>query len=172
MRRGLDYLNQLEGGGGTRMNAGITAALDFPHDPERLRFVCFLTDGFIGNEAEILTTIQQNLGATRIFSFGIGASVNRYLMEHMAKVGRGAVAISRPERQRGAHHGRFHRAAFVNPALTDLNLDWNDADVTDVFPQRIPDVFVGRPLILTGRFKSGKLPDVIVSGEAGGKRVN
>ena len=78
------------------MITGIRAALDFPHDPRQLRFVCFLTDGYIGNEAEILAEIQKRLGDSRIFSFGIGSSVNRYLIEHMAKVGRGAVAFLGP----------------------------------------------------------------------------
>src|SRR5512142_1918160 len=74
------------------MIKGIKAALDFPHDPQRLRFVCFLTDGYIGNETEILGEIHHRLGESRIFSFGIGSSVNRYLIDHMARAGRGAVA--------------------------------------------------------------------------------
>ncbi|MCX6925454.1 MAG: hypothetical protein NT154_19935, partial [Verrucomicrobia bacterium] len=49
-------------------------------------------DGYIGNETEILGAIHQRLSSARIFSFGIGSSVNRYLIDHMAKAGRGAVA--------------------------------------------------------------------------------
>src|SRR3954471_19248264 len=90
--KALHYLNQPYGGGGTMMLEGITKSLDFPHDESRLRFVCFLTDGFIGNEAEILGQIHQRLGSSRIFSFGVGTSVNRYLLDHMAKMGRGVVA--------------------------------------------------------------------------------
>jgi len=89
IRRGLGYLRSLDSEGGTMMIEGIKAALDFPHDPQRLRFVCFLTDGYIGNEAEILGEIHKRLGASRIFSFGIGSSVNRYLLDHMARLGRG-----------------------------------------------------------------------------------
>jgi Ca-activated chloride channel family protein len=170
VRRGLAYLENLEGRGGTMMNAGIQAALDFPHDPERLRFVCFLTDGYIGNEAQILTTIQSKLGATRIFSFGIGSSVNRYLMDHMAKVGRGAVAYLGPKDSAVRVMDDFIER-IRHPALTDLQLDWGGAPVTDVFPARVPDVFVGRPVVLTGRFQSGPLSRVRLSGEVGGKRV-
>ena len=92
VQQALRYLRGVNSEGGTMMIEGIKAALDFPHDPERLRFVCFLTDGFIGNEAEILGAIHERLGPSRIFSFGIGSSVNRYLLDHMAKQGRGAVA--------------------------------------------------------------------------------
>jgi len=51
IHRGLQYLQGLNAEGGTMMSEGIKAALDFPHDPHRLRFICFLTDGYIGNEA-------------------------------------------------------------------------------------------------------------------------
>ncbi|MDH5619756.1 MAG: VIT and VWA domain-containing protein, partial [Gammaproteobacteria bacterium] len=78
------YLANLNGGGGTQMIEGVKAALDFPHDPARLRFVSFLTDGYIGNEIEILGEVHKRIGASRIFSFGVGSSVNRYLMERMA----------------------------------------------------------------------------------------
>src|SRR5690606_11126115 len=81
------YVQSLSTGGGTEMIEGVKAALDFPHDPMRLRFVTFMTDGYIGNEADILREIDTRLGASRIFSFGIGSSVNRYLIERMAGVG-------------------------------------------------------------------------------------
>ena len=74
------------------MIEGVKAALDFPHDPSRLRFVCFLTDGYIGNESDILRAVHDRLGESRIFSFGVGSSVNRFLIESMARIGRGTVA--------------------------------------------------------------------------------
>ena len=76
LRKGLAYVAALNGDGPTAMLEGIKAALDFPHDPQRLRFVSFLTDGFIGNEAEILGAVRERLGAARIFSFGVGSSPN------------------------------------------------------------------------------------------------
>ena len=88
--------------GGTQMIEGIRAALDFPHDPRRLRFVTFLTDGYIGNEVQILAEIHRSIGESRVFSFGVGSSVNRYLMERMASAGRGA-------EPRAAHPKAFPR---------------------------------------------------------------
>ena len=61
---------ELNAGGPTEMIAGVRAALDFPHDPGRLRFVCILTDGCVCNEAEITGMAHERLGNTRIFSFG------------------------------------------------------------------------------------------------------
>ncbi|MDQ7780366.1 MAG: VIT domain-containing protein, partial [Planctomycetota bacterium] len=75
VRKGIAYLDGLESEGGTMMIRGIEAALDFPHDEHRLRIVSFMTDGYIGNEMEILAAIKRRLGPARIFSFGIGTSV-------------------------------------------------------------------------------------------------
>ena len=100
--RAHDYLADLTSGGGTYMVEGVKAALDFPHDPSRLRFVSFMTDGYIGNESDILAAIHRRLGASRIFSFGVGSSVNRYLLERMARTGRGVVAYLGLDRL-GAH---------------------------------------------------------------------
>jgi Ca-activated chloride channel homolog len=151
VERGLRYLDSLQGEGGTMMIEGIKAALDFAHDPQRLRFVCFLTDGYIGNEAEILGEIHRRLGAARIFSFGIGSAVNRYLIDHMAKAGRGAVAYLGPKASAARIMEDFF-GRISHPALTDLRIDWGGLGVSEVFPSSLPDLFVGRPVILTGRF--------------------
>ncbi|MBN2505775.1 MAG: VWA domain-containing protein [Verrucomicrobia bacterium] len=170
IRRALHYLAALKSEGGTMMLQGIEAALTFPHDWARLRFVCFLTDGYIGNEAQILAAIEQHLGASRIFSFGIGSSVNRYLIEHMAKVGRGAVAYLGPH-DSAAHVMDTFMARIQHPTMTDLKLDWNGWRVTDVYPQRLPDLFVGRPVILTGRFEGAPDAEIRITGHAGAQPV-
>lgn len=170
IRKGLRYLASLQGEGGTEMITGIKAALDFSHDPRRLRFVCFLTDGFIGNEPDILREIKQRIGDSRIFSFGIGSSVNRFLMEQMAREGLGVVAYLGLNDSAADIMDLFLQR-ISHPALVNVKVDWNGMEVSDVFPARTPDLFVGRPLELTGRFK-GTLPGSIrVSGMAGGEKV-
>lgn len=156
-----------EGGGGTMMIEGIKAALDFPHDPERLRFVVFLTDGYIGNEAEILTELNKRLDATRVFSFGVGSSTNRYLMDRMAKIGRGVVAyLGQGDGPNDVMDTFFARIS--HPAMTDLALDFDGMNVADVYPSRLPDVFVGRPVTVTGRFTGKPDGQVRIVGTTGG----
>jgi len=168
VERAVDYVNRLEGEGGTMMIEGIKAALDFPHDPRRLRIVSFMTDGYIGNEAEILGEIQQRLGASRIFSFGVGSSVNRYLLDSMAYVGKGAVAyVGLDEGSERAVDTFYERIS--HPALTDIRVDWGKLEVSDVYPRRIPDLFVGRPVIVTGRFQGRGKTAVRISGRVGGE---
>lgn len=152
IQRGIAYLNSLNGTGGTQMIEGMKAALDFPHDEGRFRLVSFMTDGYIGNEQQILTTLHQKLGSSRIFSFGVGSSPNRYLMNRMASLGRGAVAYLSLNDDAVKIVDRFHDQ-ISHPAMTDLSINWGDMDVTDVYPSRLPDLIVGRPVILTGRFR-------------------
>jgi Ca-activated chloride channel family protein len=169
IQRGLDYLKKLNSDGGTMMIEGIKAALDFPHDEERLRFVSFMTDGYIGNEAEILKAVHEKIGASRIFSFGVGSSPNRYLLDSMAKIGRGAVAyLGLNDSAAEIMDSFFERIS--HPALRDIEIDWGKMKVKNVYPRSIPDLFVGRPVILTGRFE-GEPSTIRVSGRSGSEKI-
>jgi Ca-activated chloride channel family protein len=168
IREGLDFVANLRAGGGTMMIEGIRAALDFPRDERRLRIVTFMTDGYIGNEAEILKAIGQKLGTARIFSFGIGSSVNRFMLDGLARVGKGAVAYITQGDSTIEAVDRFYDRVR-HPALTGITVDWGGMDARDTYPREIPDLFVGRPLTVAGRF-SGEAPDSItVRGRIGGE---
>lgn len=169
IRKGLDYVDSLRSGGGTMMIEGIKAALDFKHDPRRFRLVSFMTDGYIGNEADILAAIHEKLGDSRIFSFGVGSSVNRYLLDRMAAMGKGAVAYIGPDDSAGEVVDLFYER-ISHPALTDVEIDWGRMEVEDVYPRQIPDLFVGRPVIVTGRFTGRADGDVRIRGRIDGRR--
>ncbi len=158
------YLKRLNGTGSTEMIEGVRAALDFPHDDARLRFVSFMTDGYIGNETDIIAAVQRRLGASRVFSFGVGSSVNRYLLERMATAGRGAVAYLGPQ-DSGADVMSAFFARISHAALTDVEIDWGGMAVSEVYPSRLPDLFVGRPLVVTGKY-AGAPGAVTVHGRA------
>ena len=151
------------------MIEGIKAALDFPHDDLRLRIVSFMTDGYIGNEIEILAAIRKKLGSSRIFSFGVGSSVNRYLLEQMAIVGCGAVAYVGLDESAGEKVDLFYDRA-AHPALADIAIDWGDLQVEDVYPSRIPDLFVGRPIVVTGKFIKYDPANIHITGQTGDER--
>jgi Ca-activated chloride channel family protein len=167
IRQGLAYSAQLNSGGGTMMLTGMKAALDFPHDPRRLRVVSFLTDGYIGNEAEILRAMYERLGAARVFSFGVGSATNRYLLAEMARLGRGAVAYVGLDEEAGDIMDLFFDR-ISHPAMTDLRVDWGGARVSEVYPARTPDLFVGRPVLLAGRYEGPWGGTIRVKGLAAG----
>ncbi len=169
VNRAMAYVGNLSAGGGTMMLEGMRKSLDFPRDPERTRIVCFLTDGYIGNEAEILGAMHHWLGEnTRVFSFGVGQSTNRYLLDHMAKMGRGASAyISLNEDPDPAMAAFFDR--MRHPAMTDVSVDFGTMNARETFPRKPGDLLVGRPIILTGKF-DGALPQTVrISGRMNGR---
>ncbi|MDY7108287.1 MAG: VIT domain-containing protein [Planctomycetota bacterium] len=168
--RGLRYVRSLEAGGGTMMIRGIRAALDFPHDAERVRYVTFLTDGYIGNEREILGAIHDRLGESRIFSFGIGSSVNRYLLTRAARLGRGVVAWVGLNDDPNEVMDLFMQR-IQHPAMTDVVIDWGAMSVRETYPQRLPDLFAGRPVILTGRFEGDGAARLRIGGRIEAERI-
>jgi len=168
IRNAIDYVDKLRGSGGTQMIEGIKAALDFEHDPHRLRLVSFMTDGYIGNEAQILAAVYDKLGDSRIFSFGIGNSVNRYLLDRMAKLGKGAVAYIGLQDNSAEVVDLFYDR-ISHPALTDIEIDWGNMQVSDVFPSSVPDLFVGRPVILTGKFNGTTDSPIRIAGTVAGQ---
>jgi Ca-activated chloride channel family protein len=166
----LNYIQSMQAGGGTMMIEGIRKSLQVTPDPDHLRFVAFLTDGYIGNEKEILSEIHRLRGPSRIFSFGVGSSTNRYLLDHMARLGQGCAAYLSLN-QDGGEVMKAYFERISHPALTDLAIDWGGMQVSDVYPTKLPDLFVGRPVIITGKF-SGKADASVVrvTGKVGGEK--
>ena len=62
---------------------------------------------------------------------------------------------------------RFHERVR-NPLLTDISIDWNGLPVADVYPQRIPDLFGAKPVILTGRYTARDAATIRLKGKMSG----
>lgn len=164
------HLASLQSGGGTEMLGGIEAALMQAGDGERRRCVFLLSDGFIGNETQIFTAVRERLGRARMFAVGVGSSVNRFLIEGVARLGRGACGYLLHDEAPGRAVAQlFERIG--HPALADVAIDWGSANVREVFPARLPDLFAGRPVVVTARYEGAPPTAVQVSGCLGGRRV-
>ena len=163
VRQALTYLRGLPAAGGTNQLAGIHAALSAPGDVERLRYVVFLTDGYIGNESEVIGLVRREIGRARIFGIGIGSSVNRYLLDEVSSVGRGAVEYLRPREDANEVVERFYRR-IAQPYLTGLEIDWGGLPVDRVVPERIPDVSALEPLVVWARYRGPGEGTVTVRG--------
>lgn len=162
--KALAYLDALEGSGGTEMMGAIQAALGGPSTPGRIRTVCFMTDGLIGNDMAILEAIQRSSANARVFSFGIGNSVNRFLIEAMAREGRGAAEIVTLESSGDAAVARF-RERIQRPVLTDITVEADGMNVE--FSQdedRIADLFAGQPIRIAGRVRGRDHGTIVVRG--------
>ena len=161
------FLESRQGGGGTEMMKAIRASMDPSDKQDHVRIVCFMTDGYVGNDMEIIGEVQKHPNA-RVFSFGIGSSVNRFLLDNMAKYGRGDVEYVGLNDDGSAAAKRFHERVR-NPLLTDLSVDWNGIAVSDVYPKTIPDLFSAKPLILTGRYAGNGKGVIRLKGKMSGR---
>jgi Ca-activated chloride channel family protein len=164
-----DLLMQKRGGGGTEMMKAINAALvqtRSASDGKAIRIVCFMTDGYVGNDMEIIDAVNRNADTTRVFSFGVGNSVNRYLLDGMAHAGRGAVEYVTLESQADGAVERFHERVLA-PVLTDIEIDWGTLPVADVYPQRVPDLFSAKPIMVHGRLTGPAEGTITLRGNTG-----
>jgi Ca-activated chloride channel family protein len=166
LSKAKSFLESRSGEGGTEMMKAIKAALDPSDARGHVRIVCFMTDGYVGNEAEIISEVQKHSNA-RVFSFGIGGSVNRFLLDQMAEHGRGEVEYVSLKDDGSAAARRFHERVR-NPLLTDISIDWVGLPVEDVYPKVIPDLFSAKPVVLTGRFTGAARGTVRLKGRMGG----
>jgi Ca-activated chloride channel family protein len=161
------FLASRSGSGGTEMMKAIRAALDPSDQQDHIRIVCFVTDGYVGNDMEIISEVQKHPNA-RVFSFGIGSSVNRFLLDKMAEHGRGEVEYVTLQDDGSAAAKRLHER-IRNPLLTDISVDWNGLAVADVYPKRIPDLFSAKPVVLTGRYTAGGKGVIYLKGKMAGR---
>ncbi|MCO6511993.1 MAG: VWA domain-containing protein [Aridibacter famidurans] len=169
LRKAQEFLASRQGGGGTEMMKAIRTALEPSDSQQHIRVVCFMTDGYIGNDMEILGEIRKYSNA-RIFSFGIGSSVNRYLLEKMAEEGRGEAEFVSLKDDGSAAAKRFHERVR-SPLLTDISLEYSGVKVDDVYPKRINDLFSAKPLIVHGRYTGGGKAVVRLKGKSFGREV-
>jgi Ca-activated chloride channel family protein len=141
------WLDRLDARGGTEIAGALGAALSLPADPERRRYVVFLTDGAVHDEGGALEMVRRSLGRARLFAFGLGPSVNRGLLAKAAEAGRGAAEfLQLGEDIEGAIIRFQDRVSF--PLLTDLRLEWDGVKAWDVYPRSLPDLYAGQPLEL------------------------
>lgn len=161
------FLESRTGGGGTEMMKAIKASMDPSDAQAHVRIVCFMTDGYVGNDMEIIGEVQKHPNA-RVFAFGIGGSVNHFLLDNMAKYGRGEVEYVALNDDGSAAARRFHERVR-NPLLTDISVDWNGLPVSDVYPKTIPDLFGAKPVILTGRYTGSGKGTIRLKGKMSGR---
>lgn len=159
------FIDGSYGSGGTEMMNAIRSALAPSDQSGRVRIVCFMTDGLVGNDMNIIAEVKRHPNA-RVFSFGIGSAPNRFLLDAIAQQGRGAAEYVTLQADASEAARRFHERVR-NPLLTDISLDWSGLEVTDVFPSRIPDLFSAEPVVICGRYSRGGVAELRLRGRSG-----
>jgi len=149
------WVERLRATGGTEMRPPLMRALEGGEGDGRLRQVIFLTDGGVGNEAELFEIIHKLLGDRRLFTVGIGSAPNSHFMRGAARYGRGTFtyigAVSEVQEKMTALFRKLEA-----PALTDLRLELPGIAAAEVLPDPVPDLYIGEPVVVA--FNAATLP--------------
>lgn len=165
IRGAKEWVKGLQARGGTEMAPALTFALNGRETPGHLRQVIFMTDGAVGNEDELFRLITQRLGSSRLFTVGIGSAPNAHFMTKAAQFGRGTFTHIGDVREVNEKMTRLF-AKIEAPVLRDVALRWADGTPVESFPARVPDLYLGEPVLISAAGKS-PLGTVVVTGLRG-----
>ena len=166
LARALQFIGRKKGGGGTRLLEGLKQASSLPRQPGVSRSIVLLTDGFIDAEADVFDYVRGQLDDANFFAFGIGSSVNRFLIEGVARAGLGEPFIVTDPAEAPEAAAKL-RHYIDSPVLTDINLTFSGFDVYDVEPRKIPDLFASRPIVVFGKWRGAIRGSIEISGKTG-----
>ena len=166
--RAMETIRAMGGGGSTEIVPALKRLAALPKPDKVSRSVIVVTDGYVNVEAEVFQLIRQNLGQQNVFAFGIGSSVNRHLIEGIARAGRGeAFVVTKPDE--AAAQAERLRKMIDSPVLTRVKLAFEGLDAYDVEPAQLPDVLGGRPVVVFGKWKGDtSKAKLIVDGQTPG----
>ena len=168
VQKAFALIDNEEGGGGTELAPALETALAIPASPGAARSVIAITDGYISGEREIFDIIGRNIGTPNFFSFGIGSSVNRYLIDGIAKTGLGESFVVTDPSEAAATADRF-RTYIQSPILTDVQVTYDGFDVYDIEPPTLSTLFASRPIVLFGKWKGEPSGTIHITGKTGGR---
>jgi Ca-activated chloride channel family protein len=159
------WIRALRAQGGTEMEKAVKLALNGRESPDRVRQVIFLTDGAVGNEDALFRLIAARLGDSRLFTIGIGSAPNSHFMTRAAQSGRGTFTyIGKPDEVKHKMTELF--AKLESPVLKNVRVEWPGGAQAESWPQRLPDLYLGEPVIVTAALARTD-GEIVVSGTLG-----
>ncbi|MGD8822403.1 MAG: VWA domain-containing protein, partial [Anaerolineales bacterium] len=167
------WVDGLSAAGSTDINLALSAALSQLENSQRPAFVLFLTDG-LPTEGEVDPAIilrnleQQAPDNVRLFSFGVGYDVDTFLLDSLSEQHHGSTTYVTPGQAIDEAVSGFY-AKVSTPVLTDIELDFGDMVVYDLYPEPLPDLFAGTQLVLVGRYHDWGGGPIILSGQVDGQ---
>jgi Ca-activated chloride channel family protein len=166
LARGLQFIGQRNGGGGTRLLAALERAVDLPRQSNASRSIVLVTDGYIEAESDVFDYVRDHGDEVNVFAFGIGSSVNRFLIEGVARAGLGEPFIVTKPAEATEAAARLRRY-IDTPVLTAIDVTFHGFDVYDVEPRKLPDLFASRPIVVFGKWRGDAAGSIGISGNTG-----
>jgi Ca-activated chloride channel family protein len=164
--RALQFVGRQNGSGGTELRPALEHAVQLPRSGEVARSVVLVTDGYIDAEADVFDYVRGHLDNANFFAFGIGSSVNRFLIEGVARAGSGEPFIVTDPKEAADAAERLRRY-IDTPVLTGINVTFPGFDVYDVEPAKVADLFASRPVVVFGKWRGDATGVVEISGTSG-----
>jgi Ca-activated chloride channel family protein len=163
VQQALAMVDNLQAGGGTEILPALTTAFQQDSQQTHLKQIVFITDGSIGNEEQLLTSIRQNIKASRLFMVGIGSAPNSFFMRKAAEIGRGSFTYIGDINEVGQKMTSLFNA-ISSPVMRDITVtdssinssinSANSAPIVgetnlEIFPSPIADLYAGEPLMIS-----------------------
>jgi Ca-activated chloride channel family protein len=161
------FVAGLRANGGTEMRAPLDSAMSTPAMSEFLQQIVFITDGSVGNEAELIKLIHDRIGSKRLFTVGIGAAPNAYFLGEAAAAGRGSYTFIAEREQVGTRMQELF-AKLERPALIGLDVQWPQAMYADLAAPLPMDLYSGDPVVVLARVPQWVTGEVVLSGRVHG----
>jgi Ca-activated chloride channel homolog len=152
IERALQTIREMGGSGSTEIVPALKRIAALPKNPDVSRSVIVVTDGYVSVEAEVFQLIRKHLNQQNVFAFGIGSSVNRHLIEGIARAGQGEAFVVTKPGEAAAQAERL-RKIIEAPVLTNVTARFQGLDVYDMEPAQLPDVLGGRPVLVFGKWR-------------------
>lgn len=166
IKAAVKLIDEQEGGGGTSLLPALQDAIAVPKEDDVARSVVIITDGYVSNDNEIISCITDNMGSASFFSFGIGTSVNDYLIKQIAGCGLGESFIVTDSEDAAESAANF-RTYIEAPLLTDISVTCTGFDVYDVEPSVPSVLYAAQPIVLFGKWRGKPDGTITITGKAG-----
>jgi Ca-activated chloride channel family protein len=153
IRRAIRMMNEQRGGGGTELYPALQQAFAMQSGEGVSRNIVLVTDGYISAEERVFRLVDEQLHRNNLFAFGIGSSVNRFLIESLARVGR-AEAFVVTSGADAAHGSKQFDRYISAPALTNIRIEAEGVELYDLEPARVPDMLAQRPVMVVGKYRN------------------
>jgi Ca-activated chloride channel family protein len=146
------WIEGLKATGGTKLMPALSAALTQPEDAERHRMIVVVSDGIINDETAVLELLREKLGEGRLFAVGTGKQIRQQTLLRLAEYGRGAAAFAGDSDSLEAAVDDLF-VSISQPIGWDVKLAFEGGEVESIVPERLPDLYAGRPVRVLAWFR-------------------
>lgn len=165
--RAINLISSYQGGGGTELLGALQTSLNLPRASKNLsRSAIIITDGYVTVEKEAMDLIKNNLNNTNVFAFGIGSSVNHYLINGLAHNGGGLPFVVTEQSEADSIATKF-RKYIQTPVLSNIQVNYEGIKPYDLIYEKLPDLMAERPVVIMGKYKGKQEGKITLTGNTG-----